>query len=82
MIDDSRLRKAIQEVVFELVGSPVGDAEPLISAGMIDSLSIVKLIGQVERKVDVVLPLEDVQPDDFDSIELCVETFQRLARPR
>ena len=82
MIDESRLREAAREVVFQLVGSRVDDADALISAGLIDSLSIVKLIGQIERKLDVVLPLEDVQPDDFDSVDLVVETFQRLARAR
>jgi acyl carrier protein len=82
MIDESQLRAAAREVVFQLVGSEVDDADALISGGMIDSLSIVKLIGQIERKLGVVLPLEDVQPDDFDSIDLVVETFQRLARAR
>jgi len=82
MIDESRLRAAAREVVFQLVGSKVDDADPLISAGMIDSLTIVKLIGLVERKLDLVLPLEDVQPDDFDSVDLVVETFQRLARAK
>jgi acyl carrier protein len=82
MIDESLLRAAAREVVFQLVRDRVDDADPLISAGRIDSLTIVKLIGQIERKLDVVLPLEDVQPDDFDSVDLVVETFQRLARAR
>ena len=82
MIDESLLRAAAREVVFQLVGDRVDDADPLLSAGRFDSLSILKLIGQVERKLDVVLPLEDVQPDDFDSVDLVVETFQRLARAR
>lgn len=82
MIDESRLRAAAREVVFQLVGSRVDDADPLVSAGMIDSLTVLKLIGQIEQKLDIVIAREDTQPDDFDSVDLIVETFQRLARAK
>jgi acyl carrier protein len=82
MIDESRLRAAAREVVFQLVGSKVDDADPLVSAGLIDSLSVLKLIGLIEQKLGIVIEREDTQPDDFDSVDLVVETFQRLARAK
>jgi acyl carrier protein len=80
MPDDATVRSAAREVVANLVSRPVKDSEPLISSGTIDSLSILKLITQLEKKLHVSIPTETLQPDDFDSVELIVETVQRVVR--
>ncbi|MGH9554553.1 MAG: phosphopantetheine-binding protein [Terriglobales bacterium] len=63
-----------------LIGREVSDQELLISSGAIDSLSILKLIGRLETTLGVAMPTESLQPEDFDSIELIVETVQRVVK--
>jgi acyl carrier protein len=62
-----------------MVGTEVADDEPLISSGSIDSLSILKLIGALEQKLSVSIPLANLQPGDFETIEWIVETVERSA---
>jgi acyl carrier protein len=69
----------VQEVVNEMVGRPVGRAEPQVSSGSIDSLSVLKLITRLEKKLAVRIPTDSLQPDDFDSVEVILETLRRVA---
>ena len=62
-----------------MVSSPVSDGEPLISSGLIDSLSILKLISRLEKKLGIAIPTDNLQPDDFESVDGIVETVQRVA---
>ena len=82
MPDLQQIRTAAQEVVAEMVGRPVNDADTLISSGLIDSLSILKLIGRLEGRLNISMPTETLQPDDFDTIDYIVETVERVAQPR
>ena len=66
-------------VVAEMTGAPVADDEPLISSGRIDSLSILKLIARLEKKLNVSIPPGNLQPDDFENIDGIVETVERAA---
>jgi acyl carrier protein len=77
--DANAIRAAAREAVRELTGSPVSDDEPLISSGRIDSLSILKLIVLLEKKLAVSLPPGNLQPDDFENIDWIVETVERSA---
>jgi len=72
---------AAREVVADLVGGPVADDESLISSGRIDSLSILKLMARLEKKLGISIPPDRVQPDDFESIDWIVETVERTAKP-
>ncbi len=81
MPEDAKLQDAVAEVVAALTGRTVSERETLISSGMIDSLSILRLIAMLEKKLGVIIPTESLQPDDFDSIALIVETVQRVSRP-
>ena len=76
------VRSKAHEVVTELVGHAVRDSEPLVSAGLIDSLNVVKLIVKLEEKLHVSIPAQNLQPDDFDSVDLIVETVSRVATPK
>jgi acyl carrier protein len=80
--DEPTIREAARAVVHEMCGAQVGDSDTLISSGLIDSLSILKLIARLETRLSVSLPPETLQPDDFDSIDLIVETVQRVAQMR
>ena len=73
-------RAAVREVVAEIVGQRVGDAEPIVSSGLLDSLSVVKLIARLEQKLSVSIPPANLQPEDFDTVDLIMETLEREAR--
>ena len=82
MLNPNQVRKAAQEVVAEMIGKKVGDADYLISSGLIDSLSILKLIGNLESRLSVTIPAGDLQPDDFESVDFITDTVLRVARER
>jgi acyl carrier protein len=79
MPDSNAIRAAARQVVAEMTGDNVADDEPLISSGRIDSLSILKLISALEKKLNISLPTGNLQPDDFESIDWIVETVERCA---
>ena len=79
MPDANAIRAAAREVVAEMTGGAVADDEPLISSGRIDSLSILKLIARLEKKLGVSIPPSNLQPDDFENIDYIVETVERAA---
>jgi acyl carrier protein len=74
MPDENLLRAAVREVVNEMAGVPVKDSDPLISSGLIDSLSILKLISRLESKLGIRIPTDHLQPDDFESVDGIVDT--------
>lgn len=80
MADKEQTLSAVREVVSGLVGRNVSDDELLISSGVIDSLSILKLVTQLEKRLEIRIPTDSVQPDDFDSVALTMETLERVAR--
>jgi acyl carrier protein len=53
-----------------------------VTSGVTDSLSVVKRISLLEKRVGVVILPETLQPEDFDDIDLIVETVERVAKPR
>ena len=79
MPDQEQVRDAARQIVSEMTRRQVSDADSLISSGLIDSLSILKLINRLEGLLSVAIPPENLQPDDFDSIELIVDTVLRVA---
>jgi acyl carrier protein len=54
------------------------DDQCIISTGLIDSLSVLKLIVALETKLQVQIPKEKVQPEDFDSVEIILDTIGRI----
>jgi len=79
MPDPNQVRVAAREVVAEMTGKKVRDSESLISSGLIDSLKIQRLISGLETKLSVALPLDNLQPDDFENVDTIVDTVERTA---
>lgn len=80
-LDDSRIRGAAAEGVAALIGRPLKPGECLISSGLVDSLSVLRLITDLEKRLGIRLQTSSLQPDDFDDLDLIVATVQRAARP-
>lgn len=82
MIPDSEtIRNAAAEAAAQLIGRPLKPAQKLVTSGLIDSLSVLKLIGLLEKKLHITIPPETLQPEDFDDLDLIVETVERVAKP-
>lgn len=80
MIDPQQIRSAARQVTQQMIGSPLADDAPLVSSGLIDSLSVLELIARLEQTLQVSIPAGHLQPEDLDTIELMVETVSRVVR--
>jgi acyl carrier protein len=81
MLDDSTIRSAAREAASQIAGRPIKDGQRLVSSGFIDSLSVLRLISLLEKKLNIAIPSETLQPEDFDDLDLIVKTVERVARP-
>jgi acyl carrier protein len=79
--DSATIRNAAMEAASQLIGRPLKSGQRLVTSGLIDSLSVLKLIGLLEKKLHITLPPETLQPEDFDDVNLIVETVERVAKP-
>jgi acyl carrier protein len=78
MTDPQVTRELVREAMAEIVGRKVRDDEAVISSGLIDSLAVLKLISKMEQKLSVRIPPDNLQPDDFDSVDITLETLKRV----
>lgn len=82
-LDPETIRKMARGVAAQVAGCTIKtDDQKLVSSGLIDSLSVLKLISLLEKNLQVVLPPDTLQPEDFDDVNLIVETVERVAKPR
>jgi len=81
MLDTEAIRRAAQEAAAQIAGRPIKAGQKLVSSGLIDSLSVLRLISLLEKKLRVSIPPETLQPEDFDDVDTMVETIERVAKP-
>jgi acyl carrier protein len=75
------IRNAAREASSQIARRPIKEGQKLVSSGLIDSLSVLKLISLLEKKLNVSIPPDTLQPEDFDDLDLIVETVERVAKP-
>jgi len=80
--DSATIRNAAREVASQLLGRPISEGQRLVTSGLIDSLSVLKLIGLLEKKLGIKIPPDSLQPEDFDDVDLIVATVERFSKPR
>jgi methoxymalonate biosynthesis acyl carrier protein len=78
--DPETIRRVAREAVAAVAKRTVRDDQCVISTGIVDSLSVLNLIALLEKKLQVRIPTDKVQPEDFDSVEIILETLERVAR--
>ena len=77
--DPETIRQAAREAIMAIARRTVRDDQCVVSTGMVDSLSLLNLIALLEKKLQVRIPTDQVQPEDFDSVETILETLERVA---
>ena len=78
--DHGVICNAAREAASQIARRPVKEGQRLVTSGLIDSLSVLKLISLLEKKLKVSIPPETLQPEDFDEVELIAETIERVAK--
>jgi acyl carrier protein len=83
MADDQHLTRTIQDYITReyadtLQGTPVDADTPLISAGLIDSLSMVSLKVFLEQTYHLRIPDREASAEAFDSVSAIVQLLRRL----
>src|SRR5579872_5836374 len=75
--DPMQLTKEIAQLINDQllveVSSPEDD---LLASGVLDSLTLVQLLFDLERRFGVMIPLEDLEIDDFRSINTIASLVQ------
>lgn len=77
-LDPDKARGSVREAVAEVTKCSLTDDQCIVSTGLIDSLSVLKLISLLERKLQIRIPTNRAQPEDFDGVDVILETLQRM----
>jgi D-alanine--poly(phosphoribitol) ligase subunit 2 len=73
------IRELLSQQLFIQVDSPDVD---LIDSGLVDSIGVVELILEIERRFEIALPPEEVEIDDFRSLNrIAMLVGRRLPPP-
>jgi acyl carrier protein len=73
-----RVSRLIQSVLH---GEVPADDTDLIDAGLIDSLALVTIIAEIESTFRIELPLDDLDVDQFRSVQRIAEYLAHIAPP-
>jgi acyl carrier protein len=71
--------------VAELIRKPaivLDENTPLVSSGLIDSMTLVDLLLKLEDLTRKRIPAGKVQPKDMDTVAKMFATAERVGRPR
>jgi acyl carrier protein len=63
-------------------GLEIDEHTRLVSAGLIDSMSLVDLLAKLEDLTQTRIPPGKVQPKDMDTVTLMFATARRVGKPR
>ena len=55
----------------------VGDEDPLLKNGLIDSLGILEVVAFVEKQFGIIVSDDDLLPENFDSIHSLTKFVQQ-----
>jgi acyl carrier protein len=63
-------------------GVTIDENTPLVSSGLIDSMSLVDLLLKLEDLTRKRIPAGKVQPKDMDTVAKMFATAERVGKPR
>jgi acyl carrier protein len=71
--------------IIDLIRRPgvtIDENTPLVSSGLIDSMSLVDLLLRLEDLTHKRIPAGKVQPKDIDTVAKMFATAERVGKPR
>lgn len=72
-MDLNEIKSFIKDVIEESTGSSVEDDTMLFDEEILDSMSILYLIGELESKFDVELPPDEVVQTNYETVDKIAE---------
>jgi acyl carrier protein len=63
-------------------GLQLDETTPLVSSGLIDSMTLVDLLLKLEDVTNKRIPPGRVQPKDMNTVALMLATAERVGKPR
>lgn len=76
MAGDPGVSERVQQLFLETLNVQVPSVEAdLIESGLIDSLALVELLFAIEREFSVSLPLDDLEIENFRSVNRISEVI-------
>lgn len=70
-----QLEKILQEIRPDI---DFGQEKSLIDNGVLDSFDIISIVGELNTEFDIEINVEDLLPENFNSIEAMYELIQKL----
>lgn len=68
----------IQNEIMNLAFVKVGFDDSLIKSKVLDSITVVDLLVSIEEKTGKNIPQHLINPDNFDTINIIIETLKKL----
>ncbi|MEJ5225712.1 MAG: acyl carrier protein [Anaerolineales bacterium] len=69
------------EMLPRPLDAPIGDDDPLIESGIIDSMGVMNLLGFLEEKFSIQIPGEELIPENFSTINAIAALIERQCIP-
>jgi acyl carrier protein len=73
IIESSLKNYIVKEIAVGSDSPPIGDDTKLIESGVLDSLSILKLVMFIEERFGVKVGADEVVPENFETLGAIVE---------
>ena len=77
--DDVKMAKVVKDIIYKVVDSKtdISERTDLISSHILDSISFIKLVSEIENVFDIELNINDLNIDKFKTINLIVENISK-----
>ena len=76
MNEKQLLKKFLQQEIF-FSEDDFADNQQLIDSGMVDSISIVKVIIFMEKNFNISFHEDDMDPENFETLQAMLETINK-----
>lgn len=67
--DIDRIRDYIQETILNHSPEAIADDQDLLLSGILDSLSVMRLVAWLEKECEIKIPPEDILVEHFGSLK-------------
>ncbi|EHQ88977.1 acyl carrier protein [Desulfosporosinus youngiae] len=68
----------LRKNIVELETMDIQPEMPLISSGFIDSFDVIEILSHIEEAFHIIIPLETVSIEDFDTVISMAELVLKL----
>ncbi|WP_026493097.1 phosphopantetheine-binding protein [Butyrivibrio sp. XPD2002] len=71
------MKEKIIRCIKSIKGEEFEETTNLVNGGILDSTDVIELIDKLEQEFDIMIPMDEADPDYFNSIELIEKLVQR-----